>query len=304
MQAHFLNKQKNYVVAVSGGPDSMFLLAQLLNKGFGYLTVACVDYQKRIASKKEVAMVQEFCLKNNLVCMVKKVTPAMYLLYKQKMQKTNFQSIARYIRYDFFASVAKKVKACGVILAHNFSDHIETYLLQKKRQVITNYYGLRPTSTYQKITIIRPMLDVKRKAIEKYLKQHRIPFMIDASNASDLYERNVIRKSLSTLDLNSLALEIIEKNKNLAKLCYKDFMTSQGIDYQAWKQLSNFNQQRIIFYYLKKHMQAWLVTKKAKVIFEITKQMQTNKKMHCYQLNSSMALCKSHNLIYLQTTLD
>ena len=121
-----------YIVGVSGGPDSMFLLDNLRIAEYK-LIVAHVNYKKRIDSDYDESIVKNYCQYYSLPCEVKKV-------YKNEYSfKVNFQAQARQIRYDFFQKLAQNYQTKNIVIAHHFQDHLETYLFQKQRNSLVDY---------------------------------------------------------------------------------------------------------------------------------------------------------------------
>lgn len=112
-----------YVVAVSGGPDSMFLLEQM--RLLGYSFVVChVNYRKRLDSDYDERLVSDYCKKYNV---------KLFVYYPTHFSSGNFQASARKQRYDFFFRIATEIATNKIVIAHNFEDSLETYIMQKER---------------------------------------------------------------------------------------------------------------------------------------------------------------------------
>ena len=107
---------KKYIVACSGGPDSMALLDMLRNHNFN-IVVAMVNYKTRLESDDEENLVRSYCDKYNIKCVVS--------IFDEK-QKGNFEDIARKYRYNFFANLYQSENASGLFVAHHKDDVIET----------------------------------------------------------------------------------------------------------------------------------------------------------------------------------
>ena len=95
-----LNIDKNYIVGVSGGPDSMFLLDNFVRSGFRKIIVCHVNYKKRLSSDRDELTVKKYCQDKKIKFILLKVTNQIYKYYDQF--NSNFQAKARMIRYDFF----------------------------------------------------------------------------------------------------------------------------------------------------------------------------------------------------------
>src|ERR1700744_851053 len=118
------DKKSFYVLGVSGGPDSMFLLDKMRKLKYN-LIVAHVNYKKRVSSDRDEKIVSDYC--NRFKIKFFSFSPKNY-------EKGNFQSLARKIRYDFFFSIADIFSTKNIVIAHNFEDSLETYQLQLKRK--------------------------------------------------------------------------------------------------------------------------------------------------------------------------
>lgn len=178
-----LSKNKKYVIGVSGGPDSMALLDMLHHEGY-HLIACLVNYHKREDSDLDYEVVQEYCLKNNLV-----------LTYKEVFEydQGNFQAQARNIRYDFYKEVATLHQCEGVILAHHFDDYLETVLMQKDRHQEDGLWGIQEISKYQDLNVYRPAMAYTKQQLLDYCHTHYIDYRIDSSNLETDYTRNKIR---------------------------------------------------------------------------------------------------------------
>jgi tRNA(Ile)-lysidine synthase len=130
-----LDKSRLYIVAVSGGPDSMFLLDSVRLAGYNFV-VAHVNYKKRTDSDFDEKMVRNYCQKYSLNLEVYQFQGSEYNFV------SNFQDKARKIRYEFFQKLADKYQTKYIVVAHHLNDHLETYLLQKQRQSLVDYWGL------------------------------------------------------------------------------------------------------------------------------------------------------------------
>ncbi len=207
-----LDKSKKYLLACSFGPDSMALFHMLKNNEFCF-DVAIVNYHLRNESDFEVNSLQEYCNQNNVKLYIFNVT--------EKITK-NIEEKAREIRYSFFNKLYKQNGYSALLVAHNNDDHIETYLLQKKRKNLPLYYGIAVNTCGYGMNIIRPLLDYKKSDLLDYVNKNCVPYAIDLSNFEDNFERNKIRheivEKLSTENRNMILEEIKEKNDNLILL--------------------------------------------------------------------------------------
>lgn len=180
-------KNKKYLLAISGGPDSMFLLNKYKNK---QIIVAFVNYNQRSNSFVDQEIVERFCLKHNIP--LKKL-----ILKKEDFKEGNFQNWARTVRYDFFFKVAKENQIQTIITAHHKDDFLETCIMQERKNKIINYWGIKKSSIINGFTILRPLLNKYFKnEILSYNKKHNIKYACDYTNEQTKYQRNLVRKDL------------------------------------------------------------------------------------------------------------
>lgn len=173
------------VVACSGGPDSMALL-DILNQKKKEIVVAHVNYDHRDTAFRDEKIVRDYCLKNHLE----------FRVCYPKHEAGNFQAWARDVRYAFFEEVAKEFDCQDIYVAHQMDDVIETYIFQKNRGMICEYYGLKDVSYRHGFYFRRPLLKYTKSELEQYCKDHHVDFGIDESNLTNHYTRNQIRHSL------------------------------------------------------------------------------------------------------------
>ena len=185
-----MKKKKRWLIAVSGGPDSMALLHSLHSEGYDCVA-AHVNYHQRPESDDEAIMVKEFCNKNNIKCIVKE--------FEETVQG-NFQNHARIFRYDFFRDMVKENNCIGVAVGHHLDDDLETYLFQKERKMQSEAVGLREFTDLNHLLVWRPFLKHSKEFLVSYCDRHRIPFAIDASNLESKYTRNRIRHTIENKD--------------------------------------------------------------------------------------------------------
>ena len=216
-----IKKNDKILVGVSGGPDSVALLYLLnsLKKEFNLnLHVAHVDHLLRKDSGKDASFVKILACRLALPISSTKVD------IKRISKNGSVEEIARNARLSFFFKEAARIKAKKVALGHNSDDQAETVLMRILRGA--GLYGLAGILPKRKIggfEIIRPLLEIRRKEIEAYLKQKHIKARIDLSNLEDLYLRNKIRNKL---------LPLLEKdyNRNIKEVL-ANMAQSAGTDY-------------------------------------------------------------------------
>lgn len=206
------------VVAVSGGVDSMVLLNQLisLKKSMKLeLHVVHMNYHKRLTSDQNQRFVEEFSKKHNL--------PFQSYDFDSSSNE-NFQMVARDERYQKFYQYAKKVNASKVALAHHLDDQAETILMRLTRgSSFIGYSGMKDTTLYKDLSLVRPLLNETKENIIAYAKEHHIDFQEDESNQSNDYTRNRFRHNVLPLlkEENPAVLEKINQFSEYLSSAYE-----------------------------------------------------------------------------------
>ena len=241
-----LDKTKTYLLACSGGPDSMALFSMLHEGGYKF-DVAFVNYKSRNESDLEQKMVFEYCKAHNIFC---------HILEKKCSSATNFEMEARHIRYNFFKNVMNdNPKYDALLIAHNGDDLIETYLLQVKRKILPDTYGLKEDLNQYGIKILRPLLKYEKKFLTMYCDKHNVPYSIDVTNSDTKYQRNLIRSSvvskLTIEEKNKIIKEIDRKNRWIFSLNKKFEANIEGRFATVFSKNIEVLQ-RFCFYFVKK----------------------------------------------------
>lgn len=174
-----------YIVAVSGGVDSMVLLDQLRQMRGLDLVVAHVDHGVRPDSNLDCDLVADFAAQHDLRFVSTKLN-----LGEQASEET-----ARRQRYLFLRQCRKEFKAKAIITAHHQDDLVETAILALLRG--TGWRGLAPF--VESADLVRPLLHMPKQQLIGYARAHHIPWREDSTNQDEHYLRNFIRHSLIPL---------------------------------------------------------------------------------------------------------
>ena len=259
------------VVACSGGPDSMALLDQL-NKQGKDIVVAHVNYKHRDTADRDEKIVKEYCKKYDIPVRV------LYPVH----EKGNFQAWARDVRYAFFEEVADEFDTKLLYVAHQMDDVIETYLFQKNRNMICDWYGLKEKSVRHGYQIVRPLLNFTKSELQQYCNDNGVSFGIDESNLTNHYTRNVIRHTqIEKMDRNEKEEWILKiQNENdfwqIKRAGIEDFLKNWNGDVDsllnqedAWLYLDTFLFQALSHHFSRKYMEELCVQLKGNVLIEI-----------------------------------
>lgn len=175
-------KPGKYVVAVSGGVDSMVLLHLLAGKADVELVVAHFDHGIRPDSHEDEQLVSRTARQLGL----------RYVSEEGHLKSDVSEEGARNARYAFLRRVLDREQAQAIIMAHHQDDVVETMIINMTRG--TNRKGL--SSLISGDVIIRPLLNVPKTEILAYAKAHKITWHEDSTNDDIRYLRNYIRKTV------------------------------------------------------------------------------------------------------------
>jgi len=186
---------KRYLIGVSGGRDSIALLNLLVEFGYKKLVLCHLNHQLRgAASRSDARFVEKVARDLGLDCEIGSTDVGVLA----KRSKLSIETAARFARLAFFVEVARRRRCPRIFLAHHADDLVETALLNLFRGAgPAGVAALRGVSVYRigdtKLTIIRPLLAIWRKAIDAYISQQRLAFREDKTNARLDSSRNRIR---------------------------------------------------------------------------------------------------------------
>ena len=292
-----LNKNEKYILACSYGPDSMCLF-DLLLKGDYDFEIAHVNYHLREEEPKEMEDMKAICKENNI---------KLHVIDVFMPEGANEEGWAREVRYDYFDQLATKLNIFNVLVAHNEDDLIETYLLQKKRNNVVSYYGLKKVMKYKNINVIRPLLSYKKSELQKYCDDNKVHYGIDWSNFDVSYERNDIRKNVVSLmtdkdreialkEIKKINEEKEEKKSQILKLVEEH----SGFFAKNAESISSEDMQLLLIYILENKGVYYPISKDfAKEFLNIIK---SNKNWHL-KLKENVYLCIDYGFVNVYVIL-
>ncbi len=171
-----------YIVAVSGGVDSVVLLDIMRKAPQHEIIVAHFDHGIREDSARDAQFVQALARKHGYH----------FETLREELGETASEALARERRYAFLRALAKKHDA-RIITAHHLDDLVETVTINLQRG--TGWRGLAALDS----DIVRPLIDMPKEDIIAYAKGNKLIWREDSTNASDAYLRNRIRRKASLI---------------------------------------------------------------------------------------------------------
>lgn len=192
-------------LAVSGGPDSMAMLALAAAAFPGQVIAATVDHGLRPASVGEAAMVADYCAQLG-------VAHATLSIADPRDPRDNLHDWARGQRYALLKRWAVDQGARVLATAHHADDQAETFLMRAARgSGVAGLAGIRQLQqldTTPPLDLLRPLLQWRATELRGIAAAGGIPFVDDPSNVDDRFDRTGFRALLretSLLDPAQLA---------------------------------------------------------------------------------------------------
>lgn len=176
-----LDTTKEYLLALSGGVDSVSMYYNLLNQGFKFKVVHINHHTRGSENSCEQLLVEKMCKQDKIDC---------FVAHFFEQNGDNFHNQAREFRLSIYQKIVKYYNLSGVIIAHHLDDQVENILMYKN-SIMPRL--LKKESKYQGLTIYRPWLNILKLEIRKYAKKNDIIYYEDSSNESDKYLRNFVR---------------------------------------------------------------------------------------------------------------
>ena len=194
-----LNSRHRYLVALSGGADSVCLLRVLSSLDYEVEAVHCNFHLRGEESDRDEHFCEQFCKEQN--------TPFHRVHFDTQtfanLHHLSIEMAARKLRYQYFHQLSQSIDIQGVCVAHHLDDNVETVLMNLLRGTgIHGLTGMRPSSFLPVKTaegegscvlLLRPLLCASRREIEDYLADCGATFVTDSSNLVPDVMRNKIR---------------------------------------------------------------------------------------------------------------
>ncbi len=188
--------EEKVALAVSGGPDSMAMLALAAAAFPGRAIAATVDHGLRLASADEAAMVAGYCATIGV--------PHATLAPDAPIERSNLQANARAARYRLLERWAVKGGAQALLTAHHADDQAETFLMRAARgSGVSGLAGVRARQAIGggEVLLVRPLLGWRRAELRALVEGLALPFVDDPSNLDDHYDRTRFRALLAATPL-------------------------------------------------------------------------------------------------------
>lgn len=203
---NLLNSNDLYLVALSGGADSVALLLLLDEMGCQLHAVHCNFHLRGEESDRDERFCEQLCQQKNIPFHRIHFDTLTYA----EAHKISVEMAARELRYRYFEQLRKDIGAAGVCVAHHRDDTVETVVLNLVRGTgLRGLTGIQPKNG----NILRPLLGVSRAEIEEYLRKKGQEYVTDHTNLETDVLRNKVRLQVIPLlqQLNPAVSENIQR---------------------------------------------------------------------------------------------
>ena len=204
-----IDKSDRLLIALSGGADSVALLALLVSLKQEYnLTLSAMHVHHGIRgdeADKDADFAKKLAESFSIECYIKHVDVPAYA----KECGLSIEEAARLLRYKVLEERAELINA-KIVTAHHKDDKAETFIINLLRG--SSLKGLGSIRELR-ANIIRPLLDASKEDILKFIELEGLEFIDDSSNSEDIYTRNYIRRHIMPRlkSVNQEAIEHISK---------------------------------------------------------------------------------------------
>ncbi len=286
---NLIQKGDKVLIGVSGGPDSMCLLDNLLeiSKDMEFkIVVAHVNHCIREEAVDDEKYVLNYCMKNNIEIYIKRAD----IIKLSKENKKGLEETGREIRYEFFEEIAQKVSANKIAIAHNMNDKAETILMNIIRGSGT--LGLKGIEPNRENKYIRPLINIQRKDIETYCTEKSLNPRIDRTNQDNEYTRNKIRNLLIPYIQKEFNPNIIKAVNKLSEISREEQNYLEKVVNNIYNKAKIEENEKQIVLDLKIFNNQELVIKRRLVLYTINKLFGTQKNIEKIHIDDIIKLCE------------
>ena len=220
---NLLNTNDLYLVALSGGADSVALLLWMQEAGYRIHAAHCNFHLRGEESDRDEAFCQALCERLDIPLHLAHFDTHEYAALHQ----VSIEMAARELRYRWFGQLCRDVEAAAVCVAHHRDDSVETVLMNLLRGTgLRGLTGIQPRSELEdhggeggKLMVLRPLLGVSRAEVEEFLAKRNQNYVTDSTNLEADVLRNRLRLQVLPLlaELNPAVKEnIIRTTENLS----------------------------------------------------------------------------------------
>ncbi len=252
----------SYVIAASGGVDSMVLLDLLADmaeasRGDIRLVAAHFDHGIRPDSALDRQLVQDVAAARRLV----------FIHDEGKLGAEASEAAARKARYAFLNQVKQAAGADAIITAHHQDDVLETIIINWLRG--TKSRGL--SSLRSTADVMRPLLGVAKADIRAYAATRQLEWREDSTNEDEKYLRNYVRRQLMPRLDDRARRQLLARSERAAELndaigaltggYLKQFTSPTSLDRAQYRELPEEVSREVLAEWLRRHTEVGITSK-------------------------------------------
>ncbi len=214
---NLLKRSELYIIALSGGADSVALLLLLHEAGYQVEAAHCNFHLRGGESNRDERFCEQLCEEQNVRLHRAHFDTQTYA----ELHKVSIEMAARELRYRWFCQLKNDLGAAGVCVAHHRDDSVETVVLNLIRGTgLRGLCGIQSSSLLKvgpesdsELLVLRPLLCVSRAEIEEFLSVRGRTYVTDSTNFEADVLRNKVRLQVLPLlqTLNPAAVENIQR---------------------------------------------------------------------------------------------
>ncbi len=213
-------KAGKVIVAVSGGADSVALLAVLTCLGYDCVAAHCNFHLRGDESERDMRHVEGICQKINVPLEI------IHFDVKAQMEKSgeSLEMACRTLRYAWFEELKKKYDAQSLATGHHSEDNVETMLLNMLRGTgIAGAAGIAASGDRR----VSPLISCTKQEILDYLEFRGLDYVTDSSNLESDVKRNMIRNEIMPV-IRKYFPDADERLAHTAKCLREDYGLIEG----------------------------------------------------------------------------
>ena len=205
--------RKRYLVAVSGGADSMVMASLFRESGLSFAVAHCNFHLRGADSDRDMRFVEKTAQQWQVPFFLREFDT----LTIQENSGKSVEMVARELRYAWFEEISSDFD--HIVTAHQATDAAETVLLNLSRGTgLKGLCGIPPKNG----KIIRPMLSFTALEIRQYAEDHNIAYVEDCTNQDESIARNRVRHSVIP-QLEHLNPQFLQTNTRSRSILQRQF---------------------------------------------------------------------------------
>ncbi len=286
----FFPANNKFILAVSGGVDSVVLVDLFANSNLDFVIAHCNFKLRGEESERDENFVKALAVKHSKETFVKHFDTKTYA----DKNKVSIQVAARDLRYNWFKELQTSNFQLPTFLvtAHHQNDNIETVLINFFRG--TGIQGLTGINAFDKERrIVRPLLPFKKEELLKYATENDLAFVEDSSNATNKYTRNNFRNQIIPLVKQHFPSAEGNLLNNIHRLNEVELLYNESVE--------KYKKSLIVLKGEALHIPI-LKLKKVKTLHTIIWELIKDFSFNATQVNEVIKLLDSGNGSYIQST--